>query len=115
YNWSPKEWTSSPGYNLKDWSGEISQGEIDAILQLAHIRYASKAQGKEYLSISGVVSSQESLSEALGRESIEEFCNRKYGVQPGIKKPGRVDRGPVAKEPAPAKQASLFTSEPLPI
>lgn len=83
-NWAPKEWTAAPSYSLKDWTGEISQGEVDAILQLANIRYASKAENKEYMTISGVVTGEESLMEAIKKETIEEFCNRKYGNTPKV-------------------------------
>lgn len=87
FNWSPKDWRTNPGYNFKDWSGEVSTEEVDAILKLAEIRYASRAEGKQYLTIQGFVSTQGSLEEALHRESIEEYCNRKYGntPQPEIK------------------------------
>lgn len=81
-NWSPKEWTANPGYNLKDWSGDVTREEIDAILQLASIRYAEKASSKTYLNISGKVSSPESLLKALGKESIEDYCRRKFGNEP---------------------------------
>lgn len=89
YNWSPKEWTSNPGYNLKDWTGDVTREEVDAILKLAEIRYASRATGKEYLTIEGVVSTPEALQVALKRESIEDYCNRKYGVTPVEKAPTR--------------------------
>lgn len=103
FNWSPKEWTSNPGYNLKDWTGDISQQEIDAILTLAEIRYASKAERKEYLNISGVVTGLESLQQALGKESIEDYCNRKYGNVPKVEK---------AEQQVPSQS---FTSDPFPI
>lgn len=83
-NWAPKEWTAAPSYSLKDWTGDISQGEVDAILQLANIRYASKAENKEYMTISGVVTGEESLKEAIKKETIEDFCNRKYGNTPKV-------------------------------
>lgn len=81
-NWAPNEWTANPGYHIKDWTGDISQEEIDAVLMLAKVRYASKAENKTYLTIKGVVSTQESLFASLQRESIEEYCNRKYGNTP---------------------------------
>ena len=101
-NWSPKEWTANPGYNFKDWTGDIHQDEVDAILQLAEIRYASKAVNKTYLNIHGVVSTPESLNNALGKESIEEFCNRKFGSMPTeSKEMEHIDQ--------------TYTSNPLPI
>ncbi len=53
FNWSPKEWDINPGYNLKDWTGEISQQEIDAVLSLAEIRFGTKAVNKQYVDIYG--------------------------------------------------------------
>lgn len=102
-NWSPKEWTSNPGYNFKDWTGTIEQAEIDAILQLAEVRYASKAENKTYLNINGVVSTQESLLAALGKESIQDYCNRKFGSTP-------------AETPKQMEKINrVYTSNPLPI
>lgn len=102
-NWSPKEWTANPGYNFKDWTGTIEQAEVDAILQLAEVRYASKAEDKTYLNINGVVSTQESLLAALGKESIQEYCNRKFGSTP-------------AETPKQMEKINrVYTSKPLPI
>lgn len=81
-NWAPNEWTSNPGYHVKDWKGDICQEEVDAVLMLARVRYASKAENKSYLNITGVVSTGESLSAALQRESIAEYCNRKFSSTP---------------------------------
>ncbi len=52
-NWSPKEWTIFPDYNLKDWSGEIEQKEVEAILDLAQVRFADKAVNKKYIQVHG--------------------------------------------------------------
>ncbi|WP_285011298.1 hypothetical protein [Pedobacter faecalis] len=101
-NWSPKEWTSTPSYNFKDWTGEIDQDEIDAVLMLANVRYASKAENKQYMNISGVVSTPESLLAALGKETIEEYCNRKFSSTPFAPKRRSVP-------------ASTYVSAPLPI
>jgi len=106
YNWSPKDWITNPGYNLKDWTGEIDQREVDAVLALANVRYASKAENKKYLNISGVVSTQESLLAALGTETIEDYCNRKFGSAPNTPKPKK----PTSKEPVKA-----YETAPLPI
>jgi len=106
FNWSPKEWITNPGYNLKDWTGDICQAEVDAVLALANVRYASKAENKTYLNISGVVSTQESLLAALGKETIEEFCNRKFGSTPNQPKP---------KKPQVKQEPKVYTSAPLPI
>jgi hypothetical protein len=85
-NWAPNEWIENPGYHIKDWKGDICQEEIDAVLMLANVRYASKAQNKSYLNITGVVSTAESLYAALNRESIAEYCNRKFSSMPGAEK-----------------------------
>lgn len=90
YNWSPKEWIANPSYNLKDWTGDVSTEEVSHVLGLAEIRYASKAAGKTYLNIDGVVSTPESLIAALRKESIEEWCNRHYGNAPSVPQIGSV-------------------------
>lgn len=83
FNWSPKEWRGeTPTYNLKDWTGDITTAEIEAVMMLADIRYASKAENKVYTSIGGVFSvadREEGLSGVIKRESIGEFIGRKYG------------------------------------
>ncbi len=81
-NWSPKEWTAAPAYNFKDWTGEISPLEVDAVLSLANIRFGQKAAKKEYLSLGGLVSSPESLDAAIKKETIEQFCYRKFCSSP---------------------------------
>lgn len=82
YNWSPKEWTANPAYNLKDWTGDITPEEVDHVLGLAEIRYARKAENRTYLNIHGVVSTPESLAAALGKETVEQWCHRNYGNAP---------------------------------
>jgi hypothetical protein len=81
-NWAPNEWTANPGYHVKDWTGDICQEEIDAVLMLARVRYASQAENKSYLNITGVASTLDSLNAALKRESIAEYCNRKFSSVP---------------------------------
>lgn len=106
-NWAPNEWTSNPGYHIKDWTGDICQEEIDAVLALANVRYAKKAEDKTYLTITGVVSTAESLSAALQRESIDSYCQRKYGNTP---EPEKVNKATAARQSKP-----VFTSTALPI
>lgn len=109
-NWAPNEWRENPGYHIKDWVGDICQEEVDAVLALARVRYASKAERKEYLHISGVVSTSESLQAALRRENIEDFCLRKFSSQPRSEKRGTAKVTKPA--PAPAKE---YKPAPLPI
>lgn len=82
YNWSPKEWRGeTPTYNLKDWTGEITTAEVEAVMTLADIRYASKAESKVYTTIGGTFSiADRSLSSVIRREGIGEFVGRKFGV-----------------------------------
>ncbi|MGV6945008.1 hypothetical protein [Sphingobacterium kyonggiense] len=81
FNWSPKEWTGSvPTYNLKDWTGEITTEEVEAVMMLADIRYASKAERKMYTSIGGVFSMADSdLSLVVRKEGLSEYVTRKFG------------------------------------
>lgn len=81
-NWSPKEWTAAPAYNFKDWTNEISPDEVDAVLSLANIRFGQKAGKKEYLCVEGIVSSPESLQAAIKKETVEQFCYRKFSNVP---------------------------------
>jgi len=78
YNWSPKEWLYTPEYNLKDWAGEIEQGEIDAVLSLAEIRYATKALNKKYISIGGMAYKHIPVIGCVKTKTAEEWCRGKY-------------------------------------
>lgn len=114
YNWSPKEWTGDvPTYNLKDWTGDISREEVDAVLTLADIRYASKAERNVYTTIGGVLSiadRSEGLSQVVRREGISEFVGRKFGhAAPQMELSETRRPAPVA--PVAVKEPS---SEPLP-
>lgn len=80
FNWSPKEWSITPSYNLKDWTGEIDQKEIDAILQLADLRYADKAINKKYVSITGQYYSTRALDECVKVVDAETWARNKYSV-----------------------------------
>lgn len=106
-NWAPNEWRDTPGYHIKDWVGDICQDEVDAVLALARVRYANKAERKEYLHITGVVSSGESLAVALQRENIEDFCSRKFSSTPITKPAQKATTNPIVKKE--------FKSQPLPI
>lgn len=77
-NWSPKEWTAEPSWNLKDWSGEIEQAEIEAILSLAQIRYGAKAMDKKYISIQGMAYSHRGVDECIKRTGVEQYCKDVY-------------------------------------
>lgn len=77
-NWAPKEWISEPGWSLKDWTGEIDQAEIDAVLSLAEIRYASKAINKKYMDIKGQAFSTRPVSDCIKMQTAEEYCLHKY-------------------------------------
>jgi hypothetical protein len=77
-NWAPKEWIVTPDWSLKDWTGDIDPGEIDAILQLAQIRYASKAINKKYIDIQGQAFSTRPVAECVKTQTVEEYCVAKY-------------------------------------
>lgn len=77
-NWAPKEWTSAPAWSLKDWTGEIEQAEIDAVLALAEIRYASKAINKKYMDIQGQAFSTRPVSDCIKTQTAEEYCLTRY-------------------------------------
>lgn len=77
-NWAPKEWRTAPDWSLKDWTGEIEQTEVDAVLALAEIRYASKAINKKYLRIEGQAFSTRPVSDCVKQQTAEEYCYNKY-------------------------------------
>ncbi len=119
-NWSPKEWRGeTPTYNFKDWTGDITTAEVDAVMTLADIRYASKAESKTYTTIGGVFSiadRAQGLSGVIRKEGIGEYVGRKFGhaapdmdpiVRPAAAKPSTAAKpaAPVINEP---------TAEPLP-
>lgn len=105
FNWSPKDWTSTPSYNLKDWNGEIETDEVDAVLKLAEIRFAQKAINKQYLNIYGTIHQGDSVSELIHKESVEEFCYRKFSNSPN----------PVKTEIKEQIKRTEYTPAPLPI
>lgn len=77
-NWAPKEWRVAPDWSLKDWTGEIEQAEVDAVLALAEIRYASKAINKKYMRIEGQAFSTRPVSDVIKQQTAEEYCYGKY-------------------------------------
>lgn len=78
FNWSPKDWDTTPSYNLKDWTEEIGESEISSILNLADIRFAQKAVNKKYVTIGGQYYSTRGLDECVKVLSAEEWANKKY-------------------------------------
>lgn len=80
FNWSPKDWDSTPSYNLKDWTGEIEQSEIDAVLALADLRYGARAANKKYVSITGQYFSTRTLDECVRVLPAEVWARKKYSV-----------------------------------
>lgn len=78
FNWSPKDWDTTPSYNLKDWTGEVTQTEIDAVLSLADLRYGQKAVNKKYVSVGGQYYSTRGLDECVKIVPVEEWARKKY-------------------------------------
>lgn len=81
FNWAPKDWKTDPGYNLKDWTGDISQQEIDAVLSLAEIRFGTKAVNKKYVDIYGTQWRDKAFG-CVHISTVEEFCTKKYSNTP---------------------------------
>lgn len=88
FNWSPKDWRTEPGYNLKDWTGDVNVEEVDNILKLAQIRFGNRAMDKEYIRIEGKfgkISDEEhitDISSVVRKISAEDYARRKYGSMP---------------------------------
>lgn len=78
FNWSPKEWNTTPSYNLKDWTDEIEQAEIDSVLMLADLRYGQNAINKKYVSIGGQYYSTRGLDECVRILPAEEWARKRY-------------------------------------
>ncbi len=81
FNWSPKDWETEPGYTLKDWSGEISQEEIDAVLSLAEIRFGTKAVNKKYVDIYGTQWRDRDFG-CVHLSTVEDYCLTKFTNTP---------------------------------
>lgn len=82
FNWSPKDWKTEPGYNLKDWNGEIEAGEVDAVMALAEVRFAQKAINKKFVDLYGTIHKGDPVSSLVHISSVEEFCKRKFSSIP---------------------------------
>jgi hypothetical protein len=110
-NWAPADWKTNPTYKVKEWQGTTSKEEIEAILKLAQIRYQSKAEKRKYMSMSGCISTTESVAAAVQFEDVEDFCTRKFSSTPA----------PVKQRPATMQAQSIpvskpvFTPQPMPI
>jgi len=81
-NWAPSEWKTVPGYKIKEWQDTYGKEEIEAILKLAEIRYRDKAEKRKYITMSGVISTSNSVASAVKFEFVEDYCNRKFGTTP---------------------------------
>lgn len=77
-NWSPKEWQTMPSWNLRDWTGEIEQDEIDAILTLAKLRYGTRAMNKKYINLPDMAFKQRPITEEITLMSVEEYSKMVY-------------------------------------
>jgi hypothetical protein len=115
YNWAPKEWTATPSYTLKDWTGEIEPDEVEAVMQLAEVRFAQKAISKEYLNIYGTIHKSEPVANLIHKESVEEFCAKKYGNTPVTKASRKEILKVVKNEPAPEPKRKIYQPVPLTI
>jgi hypothetical protein len=98
FNWSPKDWDTTPSYNVKDWTGEVDQTEIDAVLALADLRYGQKAIKKKYVSIGGQYYSTRGLNECVRITQAEEWARSRYSQM-------------MVEEPKPAKVEKKVESE----
>jgi hypothetical protein len=78
FNWSPKEWLTEPGYNLKDWKGEIDRAEIDAVLSIANVRFGAKAENKKFTQISGTATKYQPVKNLISVIGAEQYCINKY-------------------------------------
>lgn len=77
-NWSPKDWAVFPDWNLKDWEGEISDSEINAVLSLAEERFGNKAMDKKYISVSGMAYTGRGIEGNITSINVEEYCKQVY-------------------------------------
>lgn len=106
-NWAPSDWTTTPGYKIKEWQGTTTSEEIEAILKLAEIRYRDKAERAKYMQMTGVISTSDSVAAAVRFESVEDFCNRKFGNTPMT--------APASKSPVAKPKPINYIPAPMPI
>lgn len=78
FNWSPKDWRTYPDWNLKDWTGEISNKEIEAVLTLADERFGSKAMERKYLTVGGTAYMGRPIDECITTIGVHEYCKQVY-------------------------------------
>jgi hypothetical protein len=107
-NWAPADWKTAPKYKIKEWQGTTSNEEIEAILKLAQIRYQAKAEKSKYMSMSGCISTAESVTGAVQFENVEDFCNRKFSNTPNKTRKNKATAANLATP-------KTFTSSALPI
>jgi len=78
FNWAPKEWIMFPDFSLKDWTGEVEVAEVEAIMQLAKLRFAEKAMNKKYISLFGFAIMGKGVENNISSIGVEEFCQRNF-------------------------------------
>lgn len=81
-NWAPKEWIIEPDYFVKDWQGEITDQELNAVLTLATIRFAERAQEKRYVSVNGYAFRDKDVMDLVRIITAEEFAIEKFTTIP---------------------------------
>lgn len=56
-NWAPADWRTADGkkYKIKDWTGCVDERELNAMFQLAEVKFRDKMQEKERMNIYGQV------------------------------------------------------------
>lgn len=79
FNWAPKDWVSSPSWQLKSWKDEISQEEIDAILVIANERFGKRAEARLMTRIEGTAYSHRPIeSDCIKRMTVRDYCQQVY-------------------------------------
>ncbi len=82
YNWSPKEWTTTPDYNLKNQTNSIERKKVPEYIKLFKMEEENiDFDKKKYVTISGKIYLGYSADNNLKLETFEERHLRIHGVK----------------------------------
>lgn len=84
FNLAPTDWRDMPTFKLKEQTGEVTEREVTAIMQLYFMRYYREPSS--VLEINGAVNGQD-LSSVVQRVPAREYALRRVSALRGVKEP----------------------------